>query len=187
MEIWKDIKGYEGLYQVSNQGRVKSLARYVQNHTKMQFLQEKIKEPSERKKKEGKQGYLVLQLYKENKSKNYYVHRLVAEAFVANPNNKRTVNHINGDKHDNRAINLEWNTYAENNEHACKTGLNDYIRKRNRKGSMKVAQYDKDMKLIAIYPSMREAERQTGIDCRSISLGIRKGWKYGGYIWKKAE
>ena len=185
-EVWKDIEGYEGLYQVSKTGRVKSLERYVQNHSKLQYHPEQIKQPNERKRKNGLQGYLALQLYKDNKAKNCYIHRLVATAFIPNPQGKETVNHINGDKHDNRVENLEWNTYKENNEHAQETGLNDTYRKRNKKGATPVAQYDKDMNLIAIYPSEREAERQTGIDCASISLGIRKGWKYGGYIWKKA-
>lgn len=101
--------------------------------------------------------------------------------------NKKTVNHINGDKYDNRTENLEWNTYKENNKHAYVTGLNDSSHRRNCKGSKAVAQYDKNMNLIAIYPSIHEAERQTGIDDASIALGIKKGWKYGGYIWKKAN
>jgi hypothetical protein len=188
MEVWKDIEGYEGLYQVSNIGRVKSLKRYVQNHSGASYLvPERIKKASEKKERDKKQGYMSISLYKNNKGKSFYVHRLVAEAFVENPDNKETVNHINGDKHDNRAYNLEWCSYAENNAHAVKTGLNDSSHRRNRKGSMSVAQYDENMNLIAVYPSMREAERQTGIDCRSISLGIRKSWKYGGFIWKKAE
>jgi hypothetical protein len=181
-EIWKDIQGYEGLYQVSNLGRVKSLERWVQNHGKMQHHPEKIKEPSRKEK-----GYRTTQLYKEGKVQNVYVHRLVAEAFVANPDGKETVNHINGNKDDNRAENLEWNTYTENNNHAYKTGLNDETHRRNRKGSFLVEQYDENMNLIKTYPSIREAERQTGIDSRSISLGIRKGWKYGGFVWKKAS
>ena len=188
MEEWKYIKGYEGLYQVSNLGRVKSLKRYVQNHSGLQYLkEEQIRKPSERKDKRKKQGYLAVQLYKDNKSKNCYIHRLVAEAFVENPYNKKTVNHINGDKHDNRAINLEWSSYRENNIHAIEVGLNDSKHKRNCKGSIAVAQYDLNMNLIAIYPSIHEAERQTGIDNASIALGIKKGWKYGGYIWKKAS
>lgn len=186
-EIWKDIKGYEGLYQVSNLGRIKSLERYVKNHDAMQYHEEKIKLATERKRNDGKQGYLALQLYRDNKAKNCYVHRLVAEAFIPNPESKPTVNHINGDKHDNRAENLEWATYSENNIHAYVTGLNDETHRRNCKGSMPVAQYDRDMNLINIYPSLREAERQTGVDCRCISIGIRKGWKYGGFIWKKTE
>ena len=178
-EVWKDIPGYEGLYQVSNLGRVKSLERYKPNK---QCVPEKIKTLSKKS-----NGYLFLQLYKDNKAKNRYIHRLVAEAFVENPNGKETVNHINGNKHDNRAINLEWNTYTENNKHAYTTGLNDETHRRNRKGSTAVSQYDADMNFIKTYPSMREAERQTGIDARCISIGIKKGWKYGGFVWKKAN
>ena len=184
MEKWKDIAGYEGLYQISNMGRVKSLERYQQNHGALQHRPETIKKPTERKCKDGAQGYLALVLYKDNIGKNCYIHRLVAEAFIPNPQNKETVNHINGDKHDNRVENLEWSTYTENNHHAIQTGLNGTEHMRNKKGSMRVLQYDENMNLIAEYPSMREAERQTGIDCASISLGVRKGWKYGGFIWK---
>ncbi|WP_405320527.1 NUMOD4 motif-containing HNH endonuclease, partial [Frisingicoccus sp.] len=164
MEVWKDIAGYEGLYQISNLGRVKSIERWQYNPVckdSKQYHPEKIKIPSERKRKNAKQGYLALQLYKDNKGKNCYIHRLVAEAFIPNPDNKETVNHINGDKHDNRVENLEWSTYRENNVHAYKTGLNDETHRRNCKGSYPVEQYDKDMNLIAVYPSMREAERQT--------------------------
>lgn len=186
-EVWKDIEGYEGLYQVSNMGRVKSLERYVQNNLGMQHKLEKMKEPSERRRKDGLQGYFALQLYKDNKGKNCYIHRLVAETFIENPDHKETVNHINGDKHDNRAENLEWASYAENNRHAVEIGLNDSKHRRNRKGSTPVAQYDLRMNLLAVYPSMREAERQTGVDCTAIGHAIRKGWKYGGFIWKKAE
>ena len=180
IEIWKDISGYEGLYQVSNLGRVKSLEKWVQNHGKLQHHPEKIKKLCIKP-----NGYLTLQLYKDNKPKNCHVHRLVAEAFLPNPDNKSTVNHINGDKQDNRAANLEWSTYTENNKHAYDTGLNDENHRRNRKGSCAVEQYDEDMNMIKTYPSMREAARQTGIDCAAISLGIKKGWKFGGFIWKR--
>lgn len=178
MEKWKDIAGYEGLYQISNMGRVKSLERFKPNG---QIVPEKIKTPSAKS-----NNYLALQLYKNNKPKNCYIHRLVAEAFIPNPQNKETVNHINGDKHDNSVENLEWSTYTENNHHATQTGLNGTEHMRNKKGSMRILQYDENMNLIAEYPSMREAERQTGIDCASISLGVRKGWKYGGFIWETA-
>lgn len=178
-EVWKDIEGYEGLYQVSNLGRVKSLERVKPNG---QCVPEKNKTPCLKG-----NGYLALQLYKDGKPKNYYIHRLVADHFIPNLEGKETVNHINGNKQNNSADNLEWCTYTENNKHAYKTGLNDENHRRNRKGSISIAQYDCNMKLIATYPSIREAERQTGISSQSISRGILKGWKYGGYIWKRTN
>lgn len=96
MEKWVDIKGYEGLYQVSNFGRVKSLGRWKQNHGKKQYISEKIKAQ-----RIDPQGYSMVDLYKDNKSKTRRIHRLVAENFIENPFNKETVNHKNGDKRNN--------------------------------------------------------------------------------------
>ena len=118
MEIWKDVVGYEGLYQVSNLGRVKSVDRYKDNHGTKQLVKEKIKTT-----RKDKQGYLLLDLYKNNKKKTVRVHRLVAMAFIPNPQNKETVNHIDGNKENNTVENLEWATQKEQNEHIYATGL----------------------------------------------------------------
>lgn len=106
MEIWKPIKGYENKYEVSNLGRVKSLERYDKYN---RHIYEKILIP---KKHSG--GYLRVGLSR----KDYYIHRLVAEAFIDNPNNKKYINHIDGNKTNNKVENLEWCTANENMQHA---------------------------------------------------------------------
>lgn len=116
-EIWKDIEGFEGLYQVSNLGRVKSLERYVYHGDKAMLRKERIRRPYDN------QGYWNLTINKDGKEYHTTIHQLVAKAFVPNPDNKPVVNHIDGDKKNNRADNLEWVTVAENARHAIKMGL----------------------------------------------------------------
>ena len=109
MEIFKDIIGYEGLYQISNLGNVKSL---------------KFKKHIILKGGIDLSGYKIVSLRDSNKKQSTKtVHRLVAIAFITNTQNKKCVNHINGIKTDNNLINLEWNTYAENMNHSFKNGL----------------------------------------------------------------
>ena len=107
-EIWKDVQGYEGLYQVSNLGRVKSF----------QLGEGTLLNPSLARK-----GYLCVELRLSGKRKRFRIHRLVAMAFIPNIENKPEVNHINGIKTDNRIENLEWVTHLENISHAWNTGL----------------------------------------------------------------
>ena len=112
-EIWKDIKGYEGLYQISNTGKIKSLERYKDNHSKKQLVKEKI-----RKQIISKTGYYTCMLTKNGNLKLFKVHRIVAEAFIPNPNNYPIINHIDGNKLNNNVSNLEWCTRSENQKHA---------------------------------------------------------------------
>lgn len=117
-EIWKDIEGYEGMYQVSNLGRVKSLSRRCSTHWGTRLVPEKILKPQEKE-----FGYLCVNLHKDSKSKEFSIHRLVAFAFVPNPSNKPDVNHNDGNKQNNYPENLEWVTNLENIQHAVRTGL----------------------------------------------------------------
>lgn len=106
-EIWKDIISYEGLYQISNKGRVKSLSGKSANINKAEII---LKPYITR-------GYFMVRFSKKGKEKAHYIHRLIAEAFIDNPNNKPQVNHINFKKLDNRIKNLEWVTNRENTQH----------------------------------------------------------------------
>lgn len=134
--------------------------------------------------------YFRVSLYKDGKLYQKQVHRLVAETFINNIENKPQVNHINGVKTDNRIENLEWCTPSENSIHAFKLGLS----KSNNKGKkgyesargLEVIQYDKNGVEIKRYGSLRDAERNTGTRASSISLNINNKLKTaGGYIWKK--
>lgn len=115
METWKDIEGYEGLYQVNKRGIVKSLRREVRNRGGAAFRKERIIYPC------TCNGYLFYRLIKDKNPKIHYQHRLIASAFIPNPENKPHVNHINSIRDDNRIENLEWATKREN---ACHRQLN---------------------------------------------------------------
>jgi hypothetical protein len=118
-EIWKDIKGYEGLYKISNHGRVKSLPK---NH-RYGSKSERILKLGKTKKQQNGLDYPTVCLSKDAIVVDYKIHRLVAVAFIPNPENKYSVNHINGIKNDNSVENLEWATASEQNYHMWKTGL----------------------------------------------------------------
>lgn len=170
-EIWRDVKGYEGLYKVSSEGRVKSLER---KDCLGRTIQERILKPVVRN-----DGYVGVNLYSGGKSKTLKVHRLVCEAFHDNPENKPCVNHIDENKTNNAASNLEWCTYEENNNHGTH---NERVAKTLGKP---IGQYKLDGQLIKVWPSTAVVERQTGFGQGCI-WGVANG-KYKqayGYIWK---
>lgn len=114
MELFKDVKGYEELYQVSNLGRVKSLPKIVGRRLRGETVLAQQR---------SRHGYYMVDLCTNGKRFNASVHRLVAEAFIPNPDNKPCVNHIDGDKANNCVDNLEWCTHSENQLHAYKNNL----------------------------------------------------------------
>lgn len=118
-EEWRPIKGYEGFYEVSSHGRVRSLDRVVDRcNWCPQNRQGKILKGTE-----NRDGYIKVRLYKNSTGKVFSVHRLVAQAFLPNLKKLSTINHQDGNKQNNRVDNLEWASYKENNNHAIRTGL----------------------------------------------------------------
>lgn len=151
VEEWRDVVGYEGLYIVSNYGEVRSLGN------------DKGRKEKTMKTHICRSGYEKLDLYKKSQpTKKVYVHRLVAMAFIPNPNNKPQVNHINCDKLDNKLKNLEWVTRSENITHAYATGL---IKKNNKP----VVATHKDTGEQRHFKSQTEASRELGIFPKNIS------------------
>lgn len=171
MEVWKDIQGYEGLYQVSNQGRVKSLER----RTQTRVCHEKIMNS------QFDTRYLFVRLSKDGKKRNLLIHRLVANEFIPNRDGCPYVNHINGKKTDNRVENLEWCTPSENTVHAI---VNDIKRLPNKS----VVQCDLQGNTIREWESIKEASVSLKINRSNIgSCCNRKRNKAGNYTWKFRE
>ena len=119
-EVWADVKGYEGFYQISTFGNVKSLSRQVRHSNGGPKI---LKERMLKTRVNGKSGYREVGLSKDGKQKYHLIHKLVAEAFINNPNQLPVVNHIDGCKTNNDISNLEWCTYGENIKHAFVNGL----------------------------------------------------------------
>ena len=189
-EIYKDIEGYEGLYQVSNLGNVKSLNYH---NTKKEKKLCKIK---------NKCGYLYVNLWKQGKQKNYFVHRLVAQAFIENPNNYSCINHKDENKQNNVVSNIEWCTYKYNCNYGTRNSRagksiskamtnnpkRSKVMTNNTKISKQVCAY-KNGKLVIVFPSTMEAQRQ-GYKSGAVSMCCRNCFNrpgnnvYKGYEWR---
>lgn len=169
-EIWKDIEEYEGIYQVSNLGRVKSVDRLDgSNHR----LKGKIKSTSIRP-----NGYENVILFKNSKRKGHSVHRLVAQAFISNTDNKPEVNHIDENKTNNQASNLEWVTAKENMNHGTRT------HKVMLKMSKKVYCFETDK----TYINARYASEELGVSRKSIcDICLGKYKQAKGYTFRYKE
>lgn len=174
-EIWKDIQGFEGMYQISNLGKVRSLDRKSENG---KTLRGKIRTLV----RSGK-GYLGVGLRSDGKQVRYYVHRLVAMAFVEGYDEGKEVNHINENKHDNRAVNLEWVSRVENLSH----GTGRKRQRENLRTKQKVEMLSDEGMVIAEFSSLREAERATSARHDHISQCCKGNPLYktvAGYKWR---
>lgn len=170
-EIWKDILWYEGLYQVSNLSRVKSLRKWI---VLSQWMTSK--------------WYYTVSLAKEHKQKTFPIHRLVSLCFLENPHNYKCVNHKNWIKSDNHVENLEWCTHSQNTKHAFKTWLRINASWADCKLSIPVRQFSTDGTLINTWCSATEVKRQTGILNQHIAACCRwKRRKAGGFIWEYCQ
>lgn len=163
-EIWKDINGFEGCYQVSNTGKVRSLDREVKCNKGTTIAVGRILNQYVHHR-----GYFKVRLMKSNKGKNFSVHRLVCDAFIPNPENKPHVNHINGVKSDNIISNLEWCTHSENMQHAWDTGLSKITEsriagsKKNRSSSSVICENG------VVFKSIKDAALHFGVSAGYMS------------------
>lgn len=183
-EVFKDVIGYEGLYQISNYGNVKSLKRYNIFYCGLrnEFLKRPVKEKILNFNK-SKRGYLQVCLTKNGKYRTFLVHRLVAKTFLDDYNDKLQVNHKDGNKENNYVGNLEWCTASENVKHAFDTGL----KKPNAK---KVNQYDMNNNYIKTWDSISLFLKENNMNTKGGNISsCCKGKRESayGYKWKYAD
>ena len=162
-EIWKDILQYDGQYQVSNKGRVRSFKRNKSCPYVLKFS-------------EDKDGYLCVVLSKNGHSNKVRIHRIVAETFLTNPDRKPTVNHKDGDKHNNCVENLEWATRREQIQHVISNDLRS-------PQSVHVLCIETGQE----FPSKRSAETTLGIRKNGVSTSIRTGKPVNGFTFKEVK
>ena len=172
-EVWLDIDGYDGDYQISNYGRVKS-----KKNNNEKILKYAI---------DGR-GYSFVVLCKNGETKLFRIHRLVGEYFIPNPNNYLCINHKDENKTNNEVSNLEWCTHKYNANYGTKTQRLKKSLHESTKNKKCVTQYDLQGNLVALYNGIREAGRVTNTESSSISE-VCQGKKItaNGYIWRYQE
>lgn len=182
-EIWKDIAGYEGKYMVSNLGRVKSVERMKWNGSGYYKTPERIL-----KARQNQDSYLYVRLCKDGKVKACTIHRLVAQAFLDNPDNLPQVNHIDENKENNHADNLEWVTCRENMNHGTRNHRIAEKNTNNPNRSKPVFSVDKVTGEIKEFPSIAEAGRKLGISNGNICECLKgKRKNAGNFYWMYAN
>lgn len=175
-EIWRDIQGYEGLYQISNLGNVKSVKRIVKRGTNFKPVNERILKAGDN------DGYKYIILSKSGKTKTGWIHRLVAQAFIPNPDNLPCINHKDENPSNNAVDNLEWCNYSYNNSY------NDMRIKAAIPRRKAILQYNKDGEFIREWSHAREASEELGINKRAIYECCKgRSRTAGGFIWKRVE
>ena len=189
-EIWKDIEGYDGFYQISNYGRVKSVERTITymttNQSGIEFETSKYC-PEKILKTASLRGYQIVSLRRNSKSKTYQVHRLVAEYFIPNPNNYPTVNHKDENKANNRVDNLEWCTVEYNSNYGTRNQRIAEKLKENENFYIPILCYDLNNNFIKRYNSAEEAAQELGISGSGITACCRMysgRTSAGGFKWK---
>lgn len=172
-EIWNDIPGYEGLYEVSNMGRVKSVSHEINITWNGKTVIKPIKEKIIALRKQNG-GYLIANLSVGGKRKECTVHRLVAKAFISNPNNLEEVNHIDGNKENNSVENLEWCNRSDNLKHRARV-----------LGQRGNAKKIKCLETGMIFEAIKDAAKWAGVTDSAIYIALRIGGKRksGGYTW----
>jgi hypothetical protein len=173
-EIWEDINGFEGIYQVSNKARVKSLHRVITRaNGHKQTIKERIIKTCF-----NTSGYEDAVVQNGEKSKHLRVHRLVAIAFVPNPDNKKFVNHKDGKKANNLPDNLEWCTRSENEKHAHRIGLKDWSGEGASKSKLTESQV-KEIRALRFKMTGRDVGVKYGVGhCCIFRIWHRKTWKH---------
>lgn len=165
MEKWRDIPGYEGLYQASDLGKIKSLEKYVNNRYKDVYREERILKPSI-----SKGGYKRVVLTKDGTKKYIAVHRLIAMTFIPNPDNFPQINHKDEDKQNNCVSNLEWCTCKYNTRYSK---------------AKKIIQYDLEGNYIKEWDCIKQVEEELNIKSNNLGNCLKgRNKTAGGYIWR---
>ena len=164
-EVWKAIEGYEGIYEVSSLGRVRSIDRDIYQVGRWGKVM-KVRQPGKMIAQHANNGYKRVALYRDGQGKWSFVHRLVATAFVPNPDDKPYINHKDENRSNNVPENLEWCTMAENNLYG---GHVERTQSANIANRQAIEQVDASGNVVATFESITSAAHQTGIPISSVS------------------
>lgn len=182
MEIWKAVKGYEGMYEVSNRGNVRSVDRIIHLKNRWGGITDHLYKGIVKKPHVMPNGYVMIDLNKNGKHDRRLMHRLVGEHFLEKPDGKNYINHLDGNTRNNNVDNLEWCTQSENIQYAYNNGTKTPPHQK------RIGQYDMNGILVNVWCSISEASRASGAsrsNIRKVIHGTRN--HAGGYKWQITE